>query len=76
MTLKDLKALGKEMSLSVHTLRKFIKLGMPHYRVGNKFLVDSNDVDPWFARHFRHEADNNTDELGSILDDVLSKIDQ
>ena len=76
MKLKDLKTLGKEMSLSVHTLRKFIKLGMPHYRVGNKFLVDSNEVDPWFARHFRHETDNNTDDLGSILDDVLSKIDQ
>jgi len=75
MNLIDLKTLGKEMSLSVHTLRKFIKLGMPHYRVGNKFLVNSNEVEPWFARHFRQETENNHDDLGRILDDVLGKID-
>ena len=75
MNLIDLKTLGKEMSLSVHTLRKFIKMGMPHYRVGNKFLVKSNEVEPWFARHFRKETDNNHDDLDSILNDVLGKID-
>jgi len=75
MNLIDLKTLGKEMSLSVHTLRKFIKMGMPHYRVGKKFLVSSKEVEPWFARHFRQETDNNPDDLDSILNDVLEKIE-
>ena len=76
MNLINLKALGKELSLSVHTLRKFIKMGMPHYKVGNKFLVDSKEVEPWFARHFRHETNINNDDLGSILDDAIANYDQ
>jgi hypothetical protein len=76
MNLIDLKALGKELSLSVHTLRKFIKMGMPHYKVGNKFLVDSKEVEPWVARKFRRETNINKDNLNSILDDVLANYDQ
>ena len=76
MNLIDLKALGKELSLSVHTLRKFIKMGMPHYKVGNKFLVDSKEVEPWFAQLFRQETNINNDTQDSILDDVLGTYDQ
>jgi excisionase family DNA binding protein len=75
MNLIDLKTLGKELSLSVFTIRKFIKQGMPHYRVGNKFLVNSEEVDPWFAQQFRHEINIDNDDLGSIIDDVLANHD-
>ena len=40
MKLMDLKALAQEISLSVYTLRKFAREGMPHYRVGKKILID------------------------------------
>ena len=75
MNLIDLKALAKEMSLSVYTIRKFIKKGMPHYKVGNKFLVNSKEVEPWFARQFRLETKVNND-LDSILNDVLADYDE
>ena len=76
MYLINLKVLGKELSLSVYTLRKFIKMGMPHYKVGNKFLVDSKEVEPWLAQQFRHETNIKCDNLDSILDDVLANYDQ
>lgn len=76
MHLIDLKTLGKEMSLSVYTLRKFIKMGMPYYRVGKKFLVDSSEVKPWFARHFRPDADSNDDVLDQILNKALARADR
>lgn len=76
MYLINLKILGKELSLSVYTLRKFIKMGMPHFRVGNKFLVDSKEVEPWLAQQFRHETNINNDTQDSILDDVLANYDQ
>jgi hypothetical protein len=75
MNLIDLKTLGNEMTLSVYTIRKFIKMGMPHYKVGNKFLVDSKEVEPWFAQHFRPESKTNND-LDRILNDVLADYDE
>ena len=75
MQLIDLKSLSKEMSLSVYTLRKFIKRGMPHYRVGRKILVDYGEVKPWFAQHFRQDANSNNDVFDKILEKALAKID-
>lgn len=60
------------MSLSVFTIRKFIRQGMPHYKVGNKYLVNSEEVDPWLAQKFRRENNFDDKDLGSIIDDVLS----
>ena len=34
---KDLKTIAKETSLSVCTIRKFAKEGMPYYQVGKKY---------------------------------------
>jgi excisionase family DNA binding protein len=76
MNLIDLKTLGKKLSISVHTLRKFIKKGMPHYKVGNKFLVSSKEVEPWFAQQFRRETKLNNDDLDSILNNVLADYDE
>ena len=76
MKLIDLKTLGEDLSLSIFTIRKFIKQGMPHYKVGNKFLVSSKEVEPWLAQQFRHEKNIDTDDIGSIIDDVLSNLDK
>jgi len=64
------------MSLSVYTIRKFIKMGMPHYKVGNKFLFDSDEVKPWFAQQFRHENKVNDNSLDHILNEVLADYDR
>ena len=53
MKLENLKSIAKETSLSIHTLRKFCRQGMPHYRVGKKILVDRSEFEPWFASRFR-----------------------
>jgi excisionase family DNA binding protein len=76
MNLIDLKTLGNELSLSVYTLRKLIREGMPHYRIGRKLLINRSEVEPWFARHFRQDADSNNDALDKILEKALAKIDR
>ena len=76
MNLIDLKTLSSEMSLSVYTLRKLIREGMPHYRIGRKFLINRSEVEPWFARHFRQDSDSNNYALDKILEKALAKINR
>ena len=76
MNLIDLKTLSAEMSLSIYTIRKFVRMGMPHFRVGKKILVNKKEVEPWFARHFRPDTDSNKDVLDKILDKALAEINQ
>ena len=73
MELHDLKTFAEKTSLSVHTLRKFARQGMPHYRVGRKILVDKEEFQPWFVSQFRPDRDRNNYELQHIIDDVLNK---
>ncbi len=40
MQFVDLKMLAKQTSLSVPTLRKYLRQGMPHLRLEHKILVD------------------------------------
>ena len=48
MKLQDLKTLSKEKSISVFTFRKFVKMGLPHFRIGRKILVNPEEFDTWF----------------------------
>ena len=51
MKLLDLKSLAVQTSLSIYTLRKYIKEdGMPCYVVGKKYLVDPDEFKTWFER--------------------------
>jgi len=50
MKLVDLKVLAKQTSLSVFTFRKYVKIGMPHYRVGRKILVNPEEFEAWFQQ--------------------------
>ena len=70
MKLVDLKTLAKETSLSIFTLRKYIKTKeMPHFQIGNKYLVDPDEFDGWFQR-FKVK----NDEIESLnLHDLVDK---
>jgi hypothetical protein len=74
MELKTLKAIAKEQSLSIHTIRKFARIGMPHYRVGRKIFIDQQQFETWFAAQFRNNNDQNEDDLDQIVNDAISAI--
>ena len=74
MELVNLKTLSKQVSLSVFTLRKFIKNeGLPHYRVGNRYLVDREEFADWFAQ-FRTISSKQSTNLKSVVDEALKKL--
>ena len=72
MNLVDLKTLSERTSLSVFTIRKFIKDGMPHYRVSRKILVDLQDFEKWF-QEFKCGSDVKHGDLDFLLDEALNK---
>jgi hypothetical protein len=74
MKLKNLKAIAQEQSLSIHTLRKFARQGMPHYRVGRKIFIDQTQFEAWFAARFRNNDDQKNDDLDKIVTDAISAI--
>ena len=74
MKLELLKTLAQETTLSVYTLRKLCRKGMPHYRVGRKILVDRAEFDPWFQAHFNFQASREQGDLDDILDQALAHI--
>ena len=49
MKFQDLKTLSEEYSISIFTFRKFVKMGLPHYRLGRKILVNPEEFEEWFA---------------------------
>ena len=64
----DLKALSKYSSLSVRTLRQYLKDPvdpLPSFRLGGKILVRRSEFDRWMAQ-FRQE--------GADLDHIVSEI--
>ena len=74
MELVNLKTLSKQVSLSVFTLRKYIKKdGLPHYRVGNKFLVDPGEFADWFSQ-FQTTSSKQAESLKSVVDETLKKL--
>jgi hypothetical protein len=74
MKLKDLKTLSKEKSLSVFTLRKFVKKGLPHFRIGRKILVNPEEFDVWFEQCCRAPANGNHKELDQLVEDTLAEL--
>jgi hypothetical protein len=74
MKLECLKLVAKDTSLSIHTLRKFCRQGMPHYRVGKKILIDRTEFEPWFVSRFRPTAV--AGDLDSILSEAMASLDE
>ena len=73
MRLVDLKTLSEMTSLSIFTHRKYVKMGMPHFRAGRKILVNPDDFYEWFQQ-FKAEPDPHRDNLGQLVDETLSKM--
>ena len=73
MKLVDLKALAERTSLSVFTFRKYVKIGMPHYRVDRKILVDPQEFEAWFQQ-FKSGSTKVRDNLGHLVDETLNKL--
>jgi hypothetical protein len=74
MKVQDLKTLSKEKSISVFTLRKFVKKGLPHFRIGRKILVDPEEFDAWFEQCCRASIHDDPKTLDQILEDTLSEL--
>jgi len=74
MQLIDLKLLSKRTCMSVSSLRKLIRDGMPHYRVARKILIDTDEFTDWFQR-FKWQEDTAPQDLDGLLDEVLDGLD-
>ena len=72
MKLVDLKALAQLTSLSVFTIRKFRKLGLPHYRVGRKILVDPQEFEAWLQQ-FKCGSVQPKNNLEQLVENTLEK---
>jgi len=74
MKLVDLKTLAKDTSLSIFTLRKYIKTReMPHFQVGSKYLVDPDEFDAWFQQ-FKRDHKEEGMSLHKLVDSTLEKV--
>jgi hypothetical protein len=73
MKCQNLKTISKEKSISVFTFRKFVKMGLPHYRLGRKILIDPEEFDAWFTNHFKVCNKPCETELDRLVQDTLSK---
>lgn len=73
MKCQDLKTIAKETSISVFTFRKFVKMGLPHYRVGRKILIDPQEFDVWFTKNFKVCDTPCETDLNRLVQDTLSK---
>ncbi len=69
----DLKALSKYSSLSVRTLRQYLKdpvHPLPSFRPGGKILIRLSHFDQWMARFHRDGSD-----LDGLVSDVLEELE-
>ena len=75
MKLVDLKSLAKKTSLSIFTLRKYIKTReLPHYQVGKKYLVDPDEFDSWFQQFKAANKEEEGLSLHNLVDKTLEKV--
>ena len=74
MKFQDLKQLSRDKSISVFTFRKFVKMGLPHYRLGRKILVDPDEFDSWFEERFKVNQEEGDCRIDRIVDEALSNL--
>jgi len=72
MRLVDLKTLSKQTVLSVYTLRKYTRMGIPHYRTGRKILVDPDEFYDWLQR-FKTTFDPQEESFIQSIKEALKK---
>ena len=69
--LLSLKRLSQKTGISVTTLRKYLRQGMPHYRPEKKIFVSYDEFWQWFEENFRQGIGG--DGGGDDLDAIISK---
>ena len=69
MTLKELEAYA---SVSGSTLKKWMKLGMPYYKLGCCIRVKISEFDEWF-KQFRSDT-KDMNHLDSVWDEVMQEV--
>lgn len=67
----SLKALANNTGISISSLRKYIKKGLPHYNTGKKIFVDFNDFSEWFEKKFKQTSDNGQGDLETVIASYL-----
>lgn len=70
----DLKSLAERSSLSVSTCRKLIRMGLPHYRVDRKILVDESEYLGWIQR-FKINDQSDPTSLDHLIEQTLDDIE-
>jgi hypothetical protein len=74
MKLIDLKTLSTRTAMSVFKLRKLAKMGMPHYRTGNKIYVNPKEFRLWFSR-FKVGHHSVPMDLDRVISDAMAKFE-
>lgn len=74
MQFLDLKSLAKRTSLSVSTCRKLIRMGLPHYRVDRKILVDESEYLVWIQK-FKINEQSEPASLDQLIEQTLDGIE-
>jgi len=72
--LVDLKALSRQFSISVPTLRKYRRRGMPHYNLGRKILVDPDEFHRWLDERYKVNGETPNRPLHQVVADVLKDL--
>lgn len=74
MNLLTIKNLAAEKSISVSTIRSYLKLGLPHYKPSRKIYIDPREFDEWFSR-FKVKPDSSTPtNIDEIITEALSSL--
>lgn len=75
MKFHDLKFLSKEYAISIFTFRKFIKMGLPHYRLGRKNLINPIEFEDWFEK-FKVVSNANYGSLDKLVENAIAQVKQ
>lgn len=73
MRFVSLKTLSKKHDISVSQIRKFIKLGLSHYRVRGKILVDPDEFEKWFSNNFKVGSTESLKDIESIVSKIVAE---
>jgi excisionase family DNA binding protein len=73
MKLLDLKAMSQMMSISRMTLYQYIKMGMPHYRIRRKILVNPEEFQEWMQQ-FRKSQPTVAKDINDLVNGAMCAI--
>ena len=68
----DLKQLSTVTTIPVPTLREYIKIGLPHYKINRKIRVKPKEFDEWMQQLRNRTIDNHNNFI-DFLNGTLSK---